>query len=113
MHELSLSEGMLDLIKSNAAEAGFSRVFGVHLEIGELAGIDTEALRFSFDAVTRGTLASDATLNISPVPGEARCGNCERTVHISSRIDPCPDCGDYRLEVTGGVDMTLKSLEVE
>lgn len=112
MHELSLSEGVLQLIEANAAEAGFARVLGVHLEIGELAGVDTEALRFSFDAVTRGTIAAEAVLDIAPVPGEAWCDACARSVHITTRLDPCPRCGGFGLRVTGGTDMLLKSLEV-
>lgn len=113
MHEMSLAEGVLDLIERNAAEQGFARVLGVHLEIGELAGVDIGAMRFSFDAVTNGTLAADAKLEILPVPGEAWCMPCGHSVAISRRGDPCPDCGSYQLQVTGGNDMMLKSLEVE
>ncbi len=113
MHEMSLAEGVLDLIEKNAAEQGFARVLGVHLEIGELAGVDIDAMRFSFDAVTSGTLAAEATLDIRAVPGEAWCMSCCHGVSISRRGDPCPDCGSYQLQVTGGNDMMLKSLEVE
>ncbi len=113
MHEMSLCEGVLQLIENNAAAQGFSRVHGVKLEIGELAGVDAEALRFSFDVVTRGTLADAASLDILPVPGQAWCMACSRTVRISRRIDPCPECGSHQLQVTGGDDMMLKSLEVE
>ncbi len=113
MHEMSLSEGVLQLIEQNARSQGFSRVMGVQLEIGELAGVDLEAMRFSFDAVTRGTLADDAKLDILSAPGEAWCMPCGHSVRIARRIDPCPDCGSHQLQVTGGNEMLLKSLEVE
>lgn len=113
MHEMSLCEGVMQLIEANAAETGFTRVCGVQLEIGELAGVDTEALRFSFEVVTRGTMADAASLAIAPVPGQAWCMACSSTVHVSRRIDPCPECGSHQLQVTGGDDMMLKSLEVE
>ena len=113
MHEMSLAEGVLDLIERNAAEQGFARVLSVQLEIGQLAGVDIDAMRFSFDAVTSGTLAADATLDIRAAPGEAWCMACSRGVEISRRGDPCPYCGSYQLQVTGGNDMMLKSLEVE
>jgi hydrogenase nickel incorporation protein HypA/HybF len=38
--------------------------------------------------------------------------DCGRAVAIDSRIDPCPECGGYRLQVTGGEDMKIKELEV-
>jgi len=113
MHEMSLSEGVLQLIQQNAKAQGFDRVTAVTLAIGELAGVDGEALRFSFEAVTRGTLADSARLDLKSVPGEAWCLPCGRTVHVARRIDPCPRCGSHQLQVTGGNDMILKSLEVQ
>ncbi|MEM6818657.1 MAG: hydrogenase maturation nickel metallochaperone HypA [Pseudomonadota bacterium] len=113
MHEMALSESVLSMIESSARQQGFSRVVGVHLAVGQLAGVDIEALRFSFDAVTRGTLADEAELQISPVQGEAWCMRCACTVQLPSRVDPCPLCGSHQLQVTGGNDMLLKSLEVE
>ena len=113
MHEMSLSEGVLQLIEQNAQAQGFSRVMAVQLEIGELAGVDVEAMRFSFDAVTRGTLAEAARLEILAAPGEAWCMPCGHAVHIAHRVEPCPDCGSHQLQVTGGNEMLLKSLEVE
>lgn len=112
MHEMALSESVLQSIERNARADGFERVLAVHLEIGELAGVDTEAMRFSFDAVTRGTLAENARLDISAVPGKAWCLPCGHAVQIAKRFDPCPDCGSHQLQVTGGEDMLLKSLEV-
>lgn len=112
MHEMALSESVLQSIERSAATDGFARVLRVCLEIGALAGVDAEAMRFSFDAVTRGTLAEDAELDISRVPGEAWCMPCGHPVEIENRFDPCPDCGSHQLQVTGGQDMLLKSLEV-
>jgi hydrogenase nickel incorporation protein HypA/HybF len=112
MHEMALSESVLQRIEANALSDGFTRVVAVHLEIGELAGVDSEAMRFSFDAVTRGTLAEAARLEITSLPGEAWCMPCGHGVEIARRLDPCPDCGSHQLQVTGGTDLLLKSLEV-
>ncbi len=113
MHEMSLCESVFQLIEQNAKSQGFDRVTAVTLAIGELAGVDREAMRFSFDAVTRGTLADRARLEFESVPGEAWCLPCARTIHVGRRIDPCPHCGSHQLQVTGGHDMILKSLEVQ
>jgi hydrogenase nickel incorporation protein HypA/HybF len=112
MHEMALSESVLERIEANARSDGFTRVVAVHLEIGDLAGVDADAMRFSFDAVTRGTLAEDARLEISSLPGEAWCLPCGHRIEIARRFDPCPDCGSHQLQVTGGTDLLLKSLEV-
>lgn len=113
MHEMSLSEGMLRIIEEQAEAQSFVRVRAVRLAIGALAAVDPEALRFCFDAVTRGSVAEGARLEFLTPAGEAWCHNCGRTVAIASRLDSCPLCGGYRLEVTGGEEMRIIDLEVE
>lgn len=113
MHEMSLCEGVLQILEDNARSQGFERVKTVWLEIGGLSGVEVEAMRFSFDVVTRGTLANEARLEILEIPGEAWCMRCATTVPVKQRFDACPDCGSYQLQVTGGEEMKIKELEVE
>lgn len=113
MHELSLCEGILKVLEEQAETQGFRRVRTVILEIGGLAGVETEALRFGFDSVMADSLAHGAKLEIIELPGQAWCMNCSATVTIGQRYDPCPRCGDYQVQVTGGDQMRIKELEVE
>ncbi len=113
MHEMSLCEGVLQIMEDNAQIQGFEKVKTVWLEIGALAGVELDAMRFCFDAVTRGTLADKVRLEIIQVPGQAWCMQCSKTVPTQQRFDACPDCGSYQLQVTGGTEMTIKELEVE
>ncbi len=91
----------------------FTRVKGVWLEIGPLAGVELEALRFGFDVVTRDSLAEGAALEIIEMPGQAWCLQCAKTVPVTQRFDACPECGSYQLQITGGDEMRIKELEVE
>jgi hydrogenase nickel incorporation protein HypA/HybF len=113
MHEMSLCEGILQAIEENARGEGYSRVKLVRLEIGALAGVEIDAMRFGFDAVMQGTLAEGARLDILELPGKAWCMNCASTVVVSHRYDECPACGGFQLEVTAGDEMRIKELEVE
>jgi len=113
MHEMSLCEGVLQVLETEARRQGFSRVRQVWLEIGQLAGVETEAMRFCFDAVMKGSLADRARLNIVETPGQAWCMICAKTVPVRQRFDACPDCGSHQLQVTAGDQMKIKELEVE
>ncbi|MEA3290741.1 MAG: hydrogenase maturation nickel metallochaperone HypA [Pseudomonadota bacterium] len=113
MHEMSLCESVLQVLQEHAARESFSRVKTVWLEIGGLAGVELEAMRFSFGAVMRDTLADQARLEIIEISGEAWCMPCAKTVQVQRRFDQCPDCGSYQLHVTGGDEMRIKELEVE
>ena len=113
MHEMSLAESMLQIIEDSARSNPFARVKTVWVEVGQLAGVEKEALRFCFDAVTRDGLAEGAQLEIIETAGEGRCMSCLKSVKLAERYDPCPECGGYPVEVTGGTEMRIKELEVE
>jgi len=112
MHEMSICESIVQTMKDLARTREFRRVDAVWLEIGPLAGVELEALRFGFDVVTRGTLADGARLEVLQPPASAWCMECMQTVPIQARYDPCPDCGGHGLLVTSGDQMRIKELEV-
>jgi len=113
MHEMSLCEGIVQVLEDQAAIKHYDRVKTVWLEIGALAGIEIESMRFGFDVVCRDTIADSATLEIIEIPGQAWCMACGVNVAISQRYEACPQCGGYQLQVTGGEEMRIKELEVE
>jgi len=113
MHEMSLAEGIRQIVEEAAEAEGCTRVRTVVLEIGELAVIEVESLRFCFDAVMENSLAAAAVLQIERVPGSGWCACCARRVPIATLYDPCPLCGDYRVQADGGMDMRVIELEIE
>jgi len=113
MHEMSLAEGVLQIIEDEARAQSFSRVKTVWLEIGQLAGVEKEAMLFCFDAVVRDSVAQDAKLEIIETPGQAWCLHCAETVQVQALYDACPKCGSHQVQVTGGNEMRVKELDVE
>ncbi len=113
MHEMSLCEGILQILEDQAATQHYRRVKTVWLEIGALAGVEVEAMKFCFDAVCRDSLAEGSRLEIIPLPASAWCLRCSTNVEIGERHQACPLCGGYQLHVSGGDEMRIKELEVE
>jgi hydrogenase nickel incorporation protein HypA/HybF len=113
MHEMSLAEGVLQLIEDAARRDGFTRVATVWIEIGRLSGVEPDALAFCFDAVARGSLAEGARLEIVTVPGSGHCVACGKDTGLEQVYDPCRHCGAVPLQVTGGTEMRVKELEVD
>ena len=113
MHEMSLCEGLLQILETEAEKQGYTRVKTVFLEFGGMSGVEIEAMKFCFDAVMRNSLADGSTLEIITVPGQAWCMQCSKNVSVKQRFDECPDCGSFQLQVTGGDEMKIKELEVE
>jgi hydrogenase nickel incorporation protein HypA/HybF len=113
MHEMSLAEGIVELIEEAATREGFSSVKLVVLEVGQLSTVEPEALAFCFDAATRGSIAEGARLEIDNVPGQGVCLQCGADAEMENLYDPCPKCGAFGLRVTGGTEMRVKELEVD
>lgn len=113
MHEMSLAEGLVQILEENADKQGYHRVKTVVLEIGRFSHVEIDSLRFCFDAVIKGGIADGAALEIVEVPGQAWCMQCSETVTLDTLYDPCPRCGGYQRTLTAGDEMRVKELEVE
>lgn len=113
MHEMSLCEGIVQVLEDQSQVQDYRRVKTVWLEIGALAGVEIPALEFCFDVVCRGTLAEGSRLEIVSLPATAWCMQCAEEVELNERYQPCPRCGGYQLQVTAGDEMRIKELEVE
>lgn len=112
MHELALCQSVVESLRQQAEIHGFQRIRTVRLEIGALSCVSAEAIDFCFAAVTRGTLAEGARLELLRPSGKAWCFDCGASVVLIERHDPCQRCGGHRLRVTEGEEMRIKELEV-
>lgn len=113
MHEMSIAESIVEIAEEAARRAGAIRVRTVFAEIGALAGVEIEALRFCWDAVTREGLAAGAGLDITQIPGQAWCIECSEAIVLLSSLAACPHCGGYQVAITGGTEMRVREIAVE
>lgn len=112
MHEVALAEGVLRIVADAAAKHAAARVHTVWVELGALAHVEPDALRFCFDAVTRGSVADGAALEIATTPGRAWCLPCGGEVPLAQLGDACPRCGGYQLSVIAGEEMRVKEIGI-
>jgi hydrogenase nickel incorporation protein HypA/HybF len=113
MHEMSLCEGVLQVLEAEARKQGFSTVKRVILDIGVLSGVEISAFEFAFEVVMRGSLADNAILEINELEAQAWCMACAETVTVRTRYDACPKCGSYQLQISSGDEMRVRELEVD
>jgi hydrogenase nickel incorporation protein HypA/HybF len=113
MHEMSLAEGVLQLVEDTARRENAARVKTVVLEIGRLSSVEPEALAFCFEAVTHGGIAQGAALEIVPVAGAGWCMVCSATVPMEELWGACPTCGSHQVQPTAGTEMRVKEIEIE
>jgi hydrogenase nickel incorporation protein HypA/HybF len=98
MHEQSIVESLLALALENAAKNKASRIAKINVVIGELSGVVEEA---------------EAVLSFTRVPAKLRCRKCN-IEFVAENLDfRCPDCKEQQVEIIGGRELYIESLEVE
>jgi hydrogenase nickel incorporation protein HypA/HybF len=112
MHEMALAEGVLRIIEEAARVNAASCIRTVWVEVGALAHVEPEALAFCFDAVTRGSMAEGAKLEIARTAGAAWCMPCGQRVALARLGDACPRCGSHQLQVVAGEEMRVREIAV-
>ena len=136
MHELGITQNILDTVLEHAARAGATRVTRVNLVLGDLADVTEESIRFYWEVIARGTPAEGANLAFQRVPVRLRCAHCgtvftpaEECAHATEELVEagahhgdllslpdrwrCPRCGRSSLDVLAGREFHLESIEVD
>jgi hydrogenase nickel incorporation protein HypA/HybF len=114
MHELVITQNLLDTVLAEARKAEAREVTGVHLVVGELSGIASDCVQFYFDILKKDTVASRATIDFTPVPALFRCRDCHTEFHSGGEtVWICPDCTGCSIEILNGRDCNIESIEVE
>ena len=99
MHEMAIAEGILGIALDQARANDAQRIEHIHLLLGELSGVETEALTLAFSSLVRGTIAEQADLTWDRIPLSGRCHDCGRERTLRPQDYLCPDCG-------GGMEFT-------
>jgi hydrogenase nickel incorporation protein HypA/HybF len=113
MHEVGIMEAALEAVLNRARVHGAQRVHRIVLRIGALSGVDADSLRFAFDAVTPGTIAAEALLEIRTVAAIARCSACDADFTAEAgAIFSCPRCCRLSGDVRQGRELELSRIEM-
>lgn len=113
MHELSIAQNILDIVRENLSANGGGRLKSVKVKIGELAGVVPDSLDFCFGAITKGTEMEEARLEIEKTCIVARCNDCGRDFPVEGLMFSCPICKSTGITVIAGNELQVIEIEVE
>ena len=113
MHELSVTESVLEIACKHAEKAQAKKVTDIYLVIGKLSSIVDDSVQFYWDFISKGTLCEEATLHFKRIPAELVCLDCGNKYVLDDELTPCPQCGSARIRVVSGDEFNLESIEVQ
>jgi hydrogenase nickel incorporation protein HypA/HybF len=112
MHELSLAQSIVEILRQHVPAEQESSVTGVKVRVGALSGVVPESLEFCFGVVTQGTPLGSARLEIERVPAVCACRACGHLFDVEGVAFVCPTCGGGDVRVTSGQELQVVHLEL-
>jgi hydrogenase nickel incorporation protein HypA/HybF len=113
MHELGISENIVNIALAKAGEAQAIKVVQIDLVVGELSGFVPDCIQFYFDSLSKGTIAEGAVLRFESVPAQLRCRKCSTVFQPENTVWSCPKCQGQSVEISQGRELYIRSMEVE
>ncbi len=113
MHELAITQSMVDLVLEEASKVGAKKVERINLVIGDMSGIVGDSVQFYFEFLSKGTVAQGAELRFKNTPTQARCRDCGELFKLKEFDWCCPGCGKSNMEIVAGNELYVDSIEVE
>jgi len=113
MHELPITENLLELALRSAAEAGGGRITDLHLVIGPLSGVVDDSVRFYWKILTEGTVAEGSRLHFQRTELRLECRDCGTRFRPPDEDYRCTVCGSLQVKAVGGTEFHLEAIDLE
>ena len=114
MHELSITQSILDIAVRHGQQAGVQRITDLYLVIGQFSSVVDDSVQFYWDMISEGTLAEGAQLHFERIPARLLCRECQTEYTLEGReLTACPQCDSIQVDILAGKEFRLESIEVE
>lgn len=115
MHEFSICEGIVDAVVEELGrlDPPPAKLEKVRVVVGVFRQIVPDYLTFAYETLSKGTPAEGSVLDVVQAPAKGKCGDCDWEGDLPIGSYACGGCASVNLEITGGTDLYLESLEVE
>jgi len=113
MHEFSIVSSLFEIIEEVARENSLVKVYRVSLIVGKMRQVVPVAMEMAFEAITKGTIAEGAKLQLEFVPIKMKCRSCDHQFTVDEHVYICPNCEAVELDLVEGQELLIKQIEGE
>lgn len=112
MHELSVTQNILDIALAEAEKHNAKRISTIKLKIGQLTQVVPDCVQFYLEMLGKGTIAEGVKLEVETVPLVVQCRNCGTAATLDDYDFACRNCSSPT-DVVSGRELFIDSIEVE
>jgi hydrogenase nickel incorporation protein HypA/HybF len=112
MHEAMVAQSVLAAISAEAKKQKAKPV-AAKISCGVFNAVNSDALRFAFEAISKGTACEGLKLAIEQKPIQARCKICDDTFAFDLHEPKCPKCRRDDFELLPDEPLILEEIEFE
>ncbi|MBQ3378214.1 MAG: hydrogenase maturation nickel metallochaperone HypA [Synergistaceae bacterium] len=113
MFEYSLALLINNEIIKLAKKFNWKSVKCIMLKMGMMNALNPKLIENAFSQVAKGGVNENAQLLIMITPFKLRCKNCKQYIYSEEKLNLCPNCGAFELEIQAGREFCIELLEVE
>lgn len=113
MHELAVTQSILEIAVRHGQQAQATRVTDLYLVIGQLSSFVDESVQFFWDNISQGTIAAGATLHFRRIPATLQCQQCGHEFQLDGQSYRCPKCTSKKVSVTAGEEFYVEAMDIE
>ena len=112
MHELPVTESILQIALRHAEQASAAQITDIYLVIGQLSTIIDESIRFYWDLLGEGTAAEGSKLHFERLELVMQCQACQHKFTPKDLEYGCPACEALELDIVQGNEFYMDSIQV-
>jgi hydrogenase nickel incorporation protein HypA/HybF len=112
MHELPITESILEIALRHARQSNAKRITGIYLVIGQMSSVVDDSVQFYWDMISKDTMAAGAKLYFERIPAKMLCLDCKYEF-IPGEEFSCPICQSLHVKVVAGEEFRLEAIDVD
>lgn len=113
MHELTITQSLLEIALRHGKQANASRITDLYLVIGDLSSVVDDSVKFYWDIIAKDTPAEGAELHFQRKATEILCLDCDLRYHPGDKIMTCPNCSGTNIKILSGEEFFLEAINIE
>jgi hydrogenase nickel insertion protein HypA len=113
MHEFSITQSIIDILKNTVKERKIEKVLKVNFLVNNYGGIEPESIKFYYGFLTKDdNTLKDARLIFRKEKIKVSCLDCGSSFEVSRMVSECNKCSSKNISISFPEDIKIKSIVI-